>query len=357
MREMKRVTFVDLAAPDGTYQLLFETAEPLRVVPGDLIRVTGGPTTTRTGVAAVAVTHLEHRARWNGGDFRRASTSPATAHVASAGALRLQAVSAAIDAAWTTMVAEGYQPMVTDLLVPRYNGGASEPIEARMGSDRLGFIRITMEERMLQAIGAGLDSVFQIGPIVKGGREHIFLEGYRTDATTDQLLATILRVIERVEGGTVSLSRRSLLPLQTDHCQQLLSAMDHSDRPELEVEQIERGLVEDERGWALVDRLPVIASPLYRASPTDPAVSTRARLYVDGVFVADLGEQETDLGVVTGRLAAQRRRIERRFGANDPRSGGREILEVLAAGVPPCAGFSIRLDELIRRRAQRVAVT
>jgi len=260
-------------------------------------------------------------------------------------------------AAWQTMTDAGFSPLMTETIVQNYNGGSSKPIAAMMGSERLGYVRITMEERLLQGLASGLGSVFQIGPIAKGGREHLFIEGYELDGGVDSLVALITQFIGRIGCTPTALTTRSMLPagVRTDddaiaHIRRAGSGSGASADPRNVARLVDDhavGLAGTTGGWVMIDRLPVAAAPLYRAMPGEPVVSSRARIYCDGVFVFDLGVQETDVDTVALRLADQRRDLGDRFGHGDPRTGDRDLLAVLAAGVPSCAGFSGRLDSLL----------
>lgn len=85
--------------------------------------------------------------------------------------------------------------------------------------------------------------------------------------------------------------------------------------------------------------LPAGLSPLVRVSPDDPRVTERAFLFLRGLFVADLYEDEHRVDVVRAAMMAQARATGR-----DP---NHSYLDALARyGIPPTAGMGVGIDRL-----------
>lgn len=86
--------------------------------------------------------------------------------------------------------------------------------------------------------------------------------------------------------------------------------------------------------------LPAGLSPLVRTTPHDPRVTERAFLFLRGLFVADLYEDEYHVDVVRAAMMAQAETMGR-----EP---NRSYLDALSRhGIPPTAGMGVGIDRLL----------
>ena len=103
----------------------------------------------------------------------------------------------------------GFMEIQTPIILPRYNGGHSFPIQASFTGHSLGYLRTTVEERMKAAVGAGFRRIFQIGSVFRGGHEFTLLEGYIAFVSWELGEALVRRLIARVVLGIQQTTEQS----------------------------------------------------------------------------------------------------------------------------------------------------
>lgn len=229
------------------------------------------------------------------------------------------------------------------------------------------WLRTSPELHMKRLLGAGVETVFQIGPCFRRGEtgsrhlpEFTMLEWYRADADWLDVLADTKALIREVarklgcsEKLTVHNARVDLAePWEQLTLQQAFETYASADLDRCvddgTYEQVLVTKVEPNLGVkrpTILTEYPAGSTGLSKNMPAKPNRAERWELYVAGIELANACSELID-------PVEQRRRFE--TCARQRAEKGKDVypldeafLEALCAGLPPCAGVALGLDRLV----------
>jgi lysyl-tRNA synthetase class 2 len=283
---------------------------------------------------------------------------------------------------------EGYREYPTGTLQPVFEGGTAQPFLTRCAADGMDYaLALTSEIKLKQLLAAGEARVFEIfqsfrneGINASHSPEFTLLEAYEAGGGLDSMMV-MLEMILRTAAGTAA--DVALDPERWDGlvrpfdridyalaCQELLgfpaeeATLDNLIR--LFPESFHMGMATFTWTFKLINRfiapklthptyityLPSGLSPLVKAQDDDIRYAERASLLINGVDVADVYVDETDMARVEAALLEQSKLTGR-----EP---NRRFLELLAYGMPPSAGVGMGLNRLfmaLDKKAPRIQDT
>lgn len=257
------------------------------------------------------------------------------------------------------LASHGHVELLTPTLNRYFVGGASMPLftDSR-GGDRH-YLRVTSEIALKGHVAQRLEPVYEIGAQYRNTQrgpwqspEFISLEAYAPFQGLAYARTLLVEIIQRAmlvkdpAAGTQPCSEHDagivLWPSASEEEMRLLMRNDACTMGSLERACKERL----PPGVTVVMDLPAILSPLYRQCDDRPHRSRRAWICIDGVPVADLGEEEYDIQRLRCQLQSQQG-LERRsrITRQHPTSGD-DLLAVVESGLPPLVGMSLSLSRV-----------
>ncbi|NIP13819.1 MAG: EF-P lysine aminoacylase GenX [Pseudomonadales bacterium] len=222
----------------------------------------------------------------------------------------------------------------------------TDPAIASLAVPGMGYLQTSPEYQLKRLLAAGAPSLYQLGPVFRGGEagrlhnpEFTMLEWYRLGYTDAELMAEVAELVDRVlgVGDYEMLGYDEVVALGEEE-------EPPADRADLDL-AFSKGVEALAGRRAFVVDYPADQAILARLRPERPAVAARFELCVDGVELAngywELGE----------RAAIERRFAEdlaerRRSGSELPRPDG-AFLAAMDAGLPDCAGVALGIDRLL----------
>lgn len=253
---------------------------------------------------------------------------------------------------------------ITPVLFPYFVGGASVPLSTSVRGGRVMHLRVTSEVALKAQVSHTLKPTYEIGaqfrntpPSRKFGTEFVSLEAFLPFSGLSDGVVLLTRLIGAVvstltEAGVLDRARATLLSgVTTVTVRDLLQAENQgADRivsSDLSIGMLERLCERHLRtGVGVVMNLPAQMSPLYRSSDHDSALARRAWVCVDGLPVADLGEEEYDAVLLREALSRQEAALADE-GALQEVTCNDALLSIAQDGQPPMVGLSLGLSRLV----------
>ena len=382
---MKNYVFADIWRRNEKIQIGFSRASHENwPSSGDLVSVSGQVFVTRTGEKSLLVESWKVVAKWqsdtnyqavlrNQGDKALEVFVPGSYDrllVANLGRKYIRQVLEQFD----------YFEVQTPIVLSRYNGGRSLPIAANYLGENIGFLRITMEERLKAIIASGFDKVFQIGSVFRGSYEFTLLEAFSSYTSWDEgetvvreVLAYTAKelcqvmepmdkaglvisqndweVVDFFEGATNLLKEDMSDLIERGEFLNILVERGLSHKPSASVEafaeDIAAAIAVSITKPCIIRGFPAFASPLYSewTQGTGSSRIQRSKGFVNGRSIFDLGNEENKADRIAVNIADQRRRWNLK--ENDPRNGISDLLRFAYCGLPPMTGFAISIDRLV----------
>lgn len=345
IRDMRRTRFVDVYtfSSDKLQLIISRDVYSGNLTQGDSISVIGSRGLSKTGEPSFIVTSLLHRTPYT-------SSSPFT-DIKRVNKSELSQKVSIIESIRNYMHNNGVLEVATPIIINKFNGGSSIPMKV-LGQREYGFLRATHEDQLLKIVSDLLCSVYQIGPIFKAGKELDFLEAYIINADYNAVNIFAQNFLREITNNTVEyidfldLLRKHLsehdLKLTTSYLNGFTS-----DVPKIASITSKTGtgfcdklvsMVSKKEGeWTGVKYLAVMHSPLYQETGDRDGLLRieRSRIYKNGRLVFDIGVNALDADSVLHRIQRTNNNIESPY------------IKVLQQGLPPVAGFSVRLSELM----------
>lgn len=260
---------------------------------------------------------------------------------------------------------EGFQEQITASLSESFTGGRSRPFHAwEHAGQRRVFLRVSSELVLKRKIASGVLRCYEIGSMFRNeGRdrrhlpEFLMLEAYAAFMHVDDMVEIVCDFLRKAvpqaatSGVPVALSAADALSRYANVaigdvdglarqavCLGLPIPHDADSRLTV-IHALLRNVVAPKvKGILAVTDLPVGRSPLTAA--TDGRYQ-RAWLFVDGLSIADVAQEDVSYERVKASLLAQFNK-DRYPALRDYR----RFLNALAAGLPPCAGAGISLSRV-----------
>lgn len=345
VRDMRKTRFVDVyTAESQKLQLLiprdvFEGS----LTQGDAILVKGSHGTSRTGEPSFVVNKMMRRVTY-------VSSKPFK-EIERVGRDELLKKAALTNSIRDFMATKKLIEATTPIMIDKFNGGSSIPMRVS-GQREYGFLRTTHEDQLLGIVADSLSSVYQIGPIFKAGKEMDFLEAYILGVDYDTINHFVQEFLKEVAGVSVEYSYFIDLLKKYLSEDDYKKTIDYFNDPSTKpphitsitsttsvgfCDKLVSMFAKKEKGWVAIKYLAAAHSPLYQEAGSNGEFSCieRSRIYKDGKVVFDIGVNSLDVESVV-------RRVQQ---SNDNTQS--PYVEVLQQGLPPVAGFSIRLTELM----------
>ena len=233
------------------------------------------------------------------------------------------------------------------------------------------YLQTSPEYHMKRLLAAGAPSIYQIGPVFRGGEEgrwhnpeFTMLEWYRLGFDAVRLMKEVSDLVD-VLLGPAAYQRRSYTELIRGHfgvdvnavdaCLEAARGLGLSGDPGIE-DALDL-LLAEAIGWVGNRRLFVTDFPprlaaLARLGPD--ATAERFELVVGGVEVANGYHELCDPDELEARMAADNRR--RTAVGNRRIEADRRLLAAQRHGLPECAGVAVGFDRLVALRLGAVEV-
>lgn len=357
VRRHGAVTFASLQTILGERQLVIEARNVVdggRLRAGQIVRVKGMLEADRNGTERLSVRSIDSCVpcgRWQPDDSDRDR-------------LR-RAWPVALTACRQAMIARDFDEILTPILYPVFVGGASVPLSTQVRDGKLLHLRVTSEIALKAQVCQRLRATYEIGsqfrntpPTKRYGTEFISLEAYwpfHVLSDGEQLLVSIIASIARMlaQNNLIDAARAEGLmsPREFTVADLAKGAQEPDLNPRsshvLTIGMLERHCMQSlPAGLALAKHLPATMSPLYRVADESAGTAARAWVCVDGVPVADVGEEEFDPDHLQRALQEQERELfERNRGQEE--NGNSLLLSLARQGQPPMVGLSLSLSRLL----------
>lgn len=345
VRDMRRTRFVDVYTPDSDKLQLMVPRDIYGegLTQGDSILAEGTHGESKTGEPSFMVSKVLHRTPY-------VSDIPFVEVERTNKAELLRRVST-VESIRNYMRHRELIEVTTATIVNKFNGGSSIPMRI-LGQHEYGFLRATHEDQLLKIVTDLLCSVYQIGSIYKAGKEIDFLEAYIIDTDYDAINSFVQDFIQKVVG--VAVEYVDFIDLLKKHLSEedFRLTVDYlngttTDIPQIAsiasktsvgfCDKIVSMVAKSESEWVAVKYLAAAHSPLYQEVGEKNGLLRieRSRIYRNGKVVCDIGVNSLDAESVIHRVRQANDNIESPY------------IEVLRQGLPPVAGFSVRLSELM----------
>ena len=336
-----------------------------RIRKGDLIGVRGRLAKSRTGQPTLFVEALTFNVPFQLDPAHRTLCLPSAAEL-----LTLDEV---LGLARDFFRRRGFLEQASPVILSSYFGGTSRPFPLWMEGDAMyGYLRATFEIHLKATLGAGVPRCFQIGPCFRNeardslhSPEFLLLEAYAALTPLEDMrrivqsfVSTVLYGPQEADAAAPVYSYREallrVLGLDVERKEDLAALEEKLRTPEqmgplsgprIVVKALKK-LVAPRLGgvWACT-HIPTGASPL-TAESSDR--STRVWVFAEGISVADIAWESTNLEETRARLGRQLL-IDRPDAVRDYR----KLIEILAGGLPPSSGTGISLSRLLKLRLGR----
>jgi lysyl-tRNA synthetase class II len=360
-RRHARIDFADLEFANESVQVAFEHERWLGNVPagGDWVLARGVVRRSRSDARTVFVEEVLAHQPSLLDKSRRERRFPST------GLIHAQAHT--LKTCRRHLEDAGFLEVTTPVLTSSFYGGRSRPYVTRSwatGQDQ--YLRVTSELALKSVLAAGVPRCYEVGSMFRNegqDRRHLsdfsLLEAYAAFMSVESMCDIVTQLLRDVAGisGEESPVRRisardailEMFECDIDTREGLAAAAKLANRqPPLTTADeaatvykvLESILIPTSDGILLLDGLPVGISPLIASEGRH---HLRVWVAVNGVFVADVAQEEVSLPAVKAALAAQ---FE-----TDPHPVKRDysaFLEVLAGGLPPCAGLGLGISALVK---------
>jgi lysyl-tRNA synthetase class II len=384
-RRQARSTFLDLSSRGALIQLLLGTESSERLPgTGDLVEFTGRCDHSKTGAKTIMVESFRVVSPWQSdvgySTVARVRGRHPLHSFTDRKYARLRIAYTVRQSARAFLSSLGFIEVQTPIILDAFNGGRSFPATAVVNSNRLGFLRTTLEERLQAVIGSGFERVFSVGSIFRSTEEHSFVEAYAVGLTWaqgedlarrliaamvthlsdgrsgDSVVAALLKnewqtvnfldaasvylggdaksAFESVDGARILLAR-GVLPKQAESV-------------EAAADMLAAKIATDIGGPVAIRGYPRLASPIY-AFTDDDSLDTvqRTRGFIPGVGGGfDAGIAETNVARLRDRIGQQRAHWTLDDG--DPRVGTSDLVGVAAGGLPHICGVGLNVDRIAR---------
>jgi lysyl-tRNA synthetase class 2 len=384
IRHMKKYIFADLWDKSDKLQIVFDrSVHNTYPDSGDLISVSGQIFITKTEEKSLTVEHWDCLAKWKsatnyhaviGGDGDKilSAFSPKSYK-------RMLVANLTRKFARYILDELDFFEIQTPTVVSHYNGGRSLPTMAIYLGKPIGFLRVTMEDRLKAVIASGFEKVFQIGSVFRGSHEFTMVEAFMVSnswSDGELILRRILsymanqlcHVIKPVDhfgldiaqdlwvsvdfvDGLVNLFGKDGVELMQgkDALNLLVSAgLSHKPSASLEAlsDDIASVIARKVDKPCIVRGFPSFASPLYCEWKSTDGLKRiqRSKGFVNGRAIFDLGKEENDPDRIALNISDQQQRWM--LEENDSRIGASDLLTLAYGGLPSMVGFAISIDRL-----------
>ena len=238
--------------------------------------------------------------------------------------------------------------------------------------DGRAFLQTSPEFAMKRLLVSGLDAIYQIGPVFRGGErgrlhnpEFTMLEWYRVGDGLEEgigllssLVKTVLNVAEasRLKYSTVfelytgiNVLDATSLQLSQKACElKLVDSENWSDDWDDWCNLLFSEVVQPQLGWespVVVSHFPASQSALAKLSKSDPREAERFELFYRGVELANGYHELLD----PYELRARNREVNRQRvqDGKEPLPEESRLLEAMVAGMPSSAGCALGWDRLV----------
>ena len=374
VRSMRQYWFADVFQEGHQIQLVGATSQLPKPPPVfSVVEVAGRAGYTKTGQQSIEV--LEWRKECKGSS--QVSREYLAGQQSSYEQLYTEAVASAhaLGAVRDFFRDLGFHEVLTPLILDSFNGGNSFPVTAVVNEKRVGFIRTTLEERMLGLVGVGMERIYQIGSIARSFNESVFLEAYAARVSFEEGIELIERLLSAVAQKATVTSQSTndirerrweyktfadivtdvfdgavLLETGADLAQALLKygIVNKCCSPETAADMLANFYASRVSTPLFITHLPVWSSPLYAVDPKSHkgGFLLRGRGYLpeqEGSF--DFGVQETDPEALKTRIELQRSQ------SNSPTPVEQVpnfAVSTLERGLPSVFGIGLSFPRLVR---------
>ena len=222
----------------------------------------------------------------------------------------------------------------------------TDPAVDSLAVPGIGYLQTSPEYQLKRLLAAGAPSLYQLGPVFRGGEagrlhnpEFTMLEWYRLGYTDAELMAEVAELIDTVLGAAdyERLSYERVVALGG-------GAESGAERAELDLAFADGIAALAGRRVFVVD-YPADQAILARLRPGRPNVAARFELCVDGVELAN-GYWELGDRAAIERRFAEDLAARRQAGSELPEPDG-AFLDAMDAGLPECAGVALGVDRLL----------
>lgn len=374
LRKMRNYWFADIFQEGHQIQLVGQTSRLLSAPPlFSLVELTGRAVYTKTGQKSVDVLDWQKQCK----GLPKASRDYLGEQNCSYEQLYAQEVSSArtLGAVRDFFGIHGFHEVLTPLILDSFNGGHSFPVSVVVNEKQIGFVRTTLEERMLALLGLGMERIYQIGGVARSFNEAVFLEAYAARVSFEQgmnliqnLLASVAQQATDIDESTLAIremrweSKRftDVMTEVFDDGARLQTGADLSRAlvehgiakkhysPETATDVLANFYGSKISAPLFITHLPAWSSPLYAVDPQSEGgrFLLRGRGYLpqqEGGF--DFGIQEIDPDMLKSRIALQRKLSGGDTSASEVSNFAVSVLE---RGLPSVFGIGISFPRLIK---------
>ena len=252
----------------------------------------------------------------------------------------------------------GYIEVETPMLTPLATGAAARPFKTHHNALDIDlYARIAPELYLKRLLVGGFEKVFELnrnfrneGVSTRHNPEFTMLEFYWAYADVNQMMDFCEALLRAVVFTTLGHTHVRFGEHDIDFSEpfQRVSMKNSVSNPEagenlLELfeSQVEHGLIQP----TFITDFPKPASPLSKASPTDPSVAERFELFIAGMEVANGFSELNDPVEQYERFNDQVNRRER--GDEEAMVMDEDYIRALSYGMPPAAGIGIGIDRFV----------
>jgi len=260
----------------------------------------------------------------------------------------------------STLEGRGHVELLTPTLNRYFVGGTSAPMMTEVRGGKLLYLRVTSEIALKGHVAQRLEPVYEIGPQYRNTQrglwrspEFISMEAYAPFRDIGYARSLVENLIRE---SIIAIDPNAADPKCTEHDAGCL-LWPGMDEDEQRTKMLDASCTMSDlaracrkrlpAGLAAVVRLPAEISPLYRRCEGDPQRAERTWLCLDGVPIADMGEEETSAECLRQQLEQQRTRHARHRIAEQHATSDEELAAVLDSGLPPLVGMSLSLSRLV----------
>ncbi|PYQ28675.1 MAG: hypothetical protein DMF56_15695 [Acidobacteria bacterium] len=394
IRRMRQVVFIDLSDTSGSIQVVVRRSGELqeaRIPPtGAILEVVGVVGTTETGQRSVfseappRVLSLPDRPppdKWHGASNEQLTTAARVLPLMNEN-LRsnILARSETLHSLRRMLRELRFVEVESGLLLKQPAAGSARPLETY--STRLGrqlYLRGTCEVRLKQLVVAGVERVFEAGRVFRNESPELLeftlveaIAAYSTQADVCRYVKQVLSSMAMRLGelGLASNAACNVLSMDWQHVTvseatttilgrevELLSESEASAeasargvgpgenlRDRLAVKAaMEFATSASKRCALFLNYLPKSLSPLARAYNEDSQLASRGYLFLDGLRLCEIVQEENDWRRQLD--AFERQNVESHWGPGQHVQ--QELVDALRYGCPPMAGFGLNLNRLL----------
>jgi lysyl-tRNA synthetase class II len=384
IRDMKNLWFADIAFRNLSIQISGGYEQRKAFQTGDMVRVSGELFRTKTGTLTIHTVNIEMIAQW------LTPTPYEQKGVIKRGPLFALSSSAYNRLYWPQLCMEliraflhkrDFMEVTTATVLKHYNGGRSFPTACSYLREPIGYFRTTVEERMQALVASGFDRIFQMGNVLRSGKERILFEAYAADINWNDGKLLFLNLL----GDTVKELQTRGIGVESEHIRKIINRqwvvidyfsavgklLDLDDitiekggdpllqkalvrgiistntTPETLADAIANKIAQNVNAPTIIEYYPYWSSPLYKSFMHNGIRKLlRGRLYLPGdASGAEIGIQENNAEEFHQRLSNQRAAWN--IPVDDERILISDLEILLSGGVRPMLGLATKIDRIL----------